>query len=117
MSDAKAPACVLRSDAEFRGLMELASPGRIDGCVKGEIIGSDQVWIGASARVKARITAPEIIIAGKVEGEASANRRIELLSSARVVAALETPRLILAEGSLLEGRCRTDSGPDKENVI
>jgi cytoskeletal protein CcmA (bactofilin family) len=115
MSDQEAPACVLRSDAEFRGLVELASPGRIDGRVEGEIIGSDQVWIGTTAHIKAQIVAPEIIIAGEVEGKATANHRIELLSSARVVAALDTPRLILAEGSLLEGSCRTDSRPRPEN--
>jgi cytoskeletal protein CcmA (bactofilin family) len=115
MADEKAPPCVLKPDAVFRGLVDLASPGRIDGRVVGEIIGTDQVWIGASARVKARITAPEIVIAGEVEGDASAKDRIELLSSARVFGDLDTPRLILAEGSLLEGSCRTDSGPHRAN--
>jgi cytoskeletal protein CcmA (bactofilin family) len=115
MSDKNVPPCVLRPDAEFHGFFELASPGRIDGHVEGEIVSSDRVWIGASARVKARITAPEIVIAGEVEGEVTASCRIELLSSARVTAALDTPRLVLAEGSFLEGRCRTDPRPPSEN--
>ncbi len=114
MPDEKAPPCVLKSDAQFRGLVDLASPGRIEGRIEGEIIATDQVWIGASARIKARITALEIVIAGEVEGEASAERRIELLRSARVVGDLDTPRLILAEGSHLEGSCRTDSRPNTE---
>ena len=117
MSDKKSPPCVLKTGAEFRGLVHLTGPGRIDGCVDGEIVASDLLWIGASARIKARVTAPEIVIAGELEGEARADRRIELLRSARVVAALDTPRLVLAEGSLLEGSCRTDPRSCSENRI
>jgi cytoskeletal protein CcmA (bactofilin family) len=114
MSEEKCPPCVLKPDAEFHGLVQLTGPGRIDGRVDGEIVGSDLLWIGASARVKARVTAPEIVIAGELEGEARADRRIELLSSARVVAALDAPSLVLAEGSLLEGSCRTHPRPPFE---
>ena len=60
-----------------------------------------------SARVNARIAAPEIVIAGEFDGEAEASGRIELLATARVRATLDTQNLILAEGSFFEGRCRT----------
>jgi cytoskeletal protein CcmA (bactofilin family) len=106
---------VLRSDARFDGLVALRAPGRIDGCVSGEVIASDLLWIGESARVNARITAPEIVIAGEFDGEAEAGGRIELLATARVRAVLDTQRLVLAEGSFFEGRCRTS--PDSESSI
>lgn len=106
------PPCILKPDAEFRGLLQLTAPGRIDGRVEGEVIASDLLWIGESARVRARVTAPEIIVAGALEGEALASDRIELLDSAHVTAALDTPRLVLAEGSFFQGRCRT--GPESE---
>jgi cytoskeletal protein CcmA (bactofilin family) len=111
------PPCVLRSDARFEGLVALRAPGRIDGCVSGEVIASDLLWIGESARVNARITAPEIVIAGEFDGEAEAAGRIELLATARVRAVLDTQRLVLAEGSFFEGRCRTtpDSVPGTES--
>jgi cytoskeletal protein CcmA (bactofilin family) len=114
ISDEKLPPVILGPDAKFRGLIELVSSGRIDGRVAGEIVGSGQLWIGASARIKARITAYEIVIAGELEGEATAESRIELLSSARVAGDLGAPRLILAEGALLEGHCRTDSRSSEE---
>ncbi len=101
------PPCVLRSGARFEGLVALKAPGRIDGCVSGEVIASDLLWIGRSARVNARIVAPEIVIAGEFDGEAEASGRIELLETARVRATLETRNLVLAEGSFFEGRCRT----------
>jgi cytoskeletal protein CcmA (bactofilin family) len=75
--------------------------------VSGEVVASDLLWIGRSARVKARITAAEIVIAGEFEGEAEASGRIELLETARVRATLDTRNLVLAEGSFFEGRCRT----------
>jgi cytoskeletal protein CcmA (bactofilin family) len=103
----QAPPCVLRSGARFEGLVALTAPGRIDGCVSGEVIASDLLWIGSSARVDARIVAPEIVIAGEFAGEAAASGRIELLETARVRATLDTRDLVLAEGSFFEGRCRT----------
>jgi cytoskeletal protein CcmA (bactofilin family) len=106
---------VLRAGARFEGLIALREPGRIDGCVSGEVVGSDLLWIGSSARVHARISAPEIVIAGEFEGEAEASGRIELLETARVRAALDTPRLVLAEGSFFEGHCRTHAESKSES--
>jgi len=106
------PPCVLQSGARFEGLVALKAPGRIDGCVSGEVVASDLLWIGRSARVNARIVAPEIVIAGEFDGEAEASGRIELLATARVRATLDTQSLVLAEGSFFEGRCRTH--PDSE---
>ena len=103
------PPCVLRSGTRFEGLVALRAPGRIDGCVSGEVVASDLLWIGQPARVNARIAAPEIVIAGEFEGEAEASGRIELLATARVRATLDTRNLVLAEGSFFEGRCRTRS--------
>jgi cytoskeletal protein CcmA (bactofilin family) len=101
------PPCVLRSGTRFEGLVALRAPGRIDGCVSGEVVASNLLWIGRSARVSARIAAPEIVIAGEFDGEAEASGRIELLATARVRATLDTRNLVLAEGSFFEGRCRT----------
>ena len=107
-----APPSLLRPGARFDGLVALRAPGRIDGCVSGEIVASDLLWIGRTARVEARIEAPEIVIEGEFDGEAEASGRSELLQSAQVRARLDTPRLVLAEGCFFEGRCRTDAEPD-----
>jgi len=107
LDSSAAPPSVLRAGARFEGLIALRAPGRIEGCVIGEVVASDLLWIGRSARIQAKISAPEIVIAGELEGEAEATGRIELLGSARVRATLDTPRLVLAEGSFFEGRCRT----------
>ncbi len=117
LGDGRVPPCVLRSGARFEGLVALNAPGRIDGCVSGEVVASDLLWIGSSARVNARIAAPEIVIAGEFEGEAAASGRIQLLETARVRAALDTRSLVLAEGSFFEGRCRTHPESDLDTGI
>jgi cytoskeletal protein CcmA (bactofilin family) len=116
LDDGSALPSVLRAGARFEGLIALRAPGRIDGRLNGEVVASGLLWIGRSARVQARVAAPEIIIAGEFDGEAEASGRIELRGTARVRAILETPRLVLAEGSFFEGRCRThaESEPPSE---
>ena len=101
---------IVAPGAEFEGLVLLRGPGRIDGRVRGQVIGQDLVWIGERASVEARIDAGDVVVEGRVEGDVAARGRIELLAGARVRGALEAPRLRLAEGCFLEGACH--SGPD-----
>jgi cytoskeletal protein CcmA (bactofilin family) len=105
----RAPEPVVAENAGFTGLLQLRGAARIDGEIEGEVIATGMVWIGETGRVRARVEAPEVVIAGELEGEVWASAKIELLATARVTAALYTPRLVLAEGSFFEGRCHTGS--------
>ena len=105
----RAPEPVVAPNAEFKGLLHLRGPARIDGRIEGEVIAAGTVWIGETGRVRARVEAEEVVVAGELEGEVRAFGKIELLATARVIAALYTPRLVLAEGSFFEGRCHTES--------
>ncbi len=98
---------VVAAGARFQGLLVLTDPARIDGSVKGEIIAAGPLWISSSARVRARVEADEVIVGGQVVGTVEARTRIELLATARVRGELVTPRISLADGCVLEGRCRT----------
>jgi cytoskeletal protein CcmA (bactofilin family) len=108
-ADAEQLPPILGEGAEFRGLLVLHGAARIDGRVHGEVMGAEVLWIGPRASVEASLCADEIVVAGAVQGDLRARRRIELRPSARVCGAVEAPRLVLADGSVLEGRCR--SGP------
>jgi cytoskeletal protein CcmA (bactofilin family) len=105
-----APAPIVSASADFCGLLQVRGPARIDGLLDGEIVAGDTVWIGESARVRARIEARAVIVAGELAGEVWAAERIELLPTARVSATLHAPRLVVAEGCFLEGRCHTGRG-------
>ena len=114
---------LLAEGAEFSGLLALDGPARIDGQLRGEVIGPGPLWIGPRANVEARIETDELVVAGALAGDVRASRRIALDGTARVRGELSTPSLSLAEGALLEGRCTAgrrrepdggspESGPD-----
>ena len=97
--------------AEFEGLLLLYGPARVDGRVRGEIVGS-ALWVGRSAAVDARIEVDELCVSGAIAGSVRVRGRALLRASARVTASLEARSLALEEGSLLEGQCRTGPAGD-----
>ena len=103
---------LLAEGTEFHGLLALDGPARIDGQLRGEVIGSGPLWIGPRATVEARVETDELVVAGTLAGDVRASRRIALNGTARVRGELSTPSLSLAEGALLEGRCTAGSPSD-----
>ena len=95
--------------ASFDGLLLLHGPTRLEGRVRGEIVGS-RLWVGRSAAVEARVDVDELVVSGAVAGEVRVRGRALLRATARVAASLEAGSLVLEEGSLLEGRCSTGAG-------
>ena len=93
-----------RLATEFDGLLLLSGPARIEGRVRGEILGTS-LWIGPSASVDARVEVDHLVVSGEVAGSVEVRGRIELRATARVSADLSARSLVLEEGSFLEGRC------------
>jgi cytoskeletal protein CcmA (bactofilin family) len=90
---------------EFCGILVLPGPARIDGCVRGEVIAGEALWIGETGVVEADLEGDTIVVAGRVKGRITAASRIELQPTAAVLGGLNTPRLALAEGSQVAGPC------------
>ena len=108
LRDPAAPAAVplLAPGAEFEGLLVLHGAARIDGRLRGEVVGATLLEIGKTGSVEASIEADEVIVAGRLQGDIRAQRRVELTETARVSGRIETPRLVVAEGALVDGPCR-----------
>ncbi len=76
----------------------------IDGTFDGQITLPEQhLTIGASARVKARIIARVVTVAGQLEGSITATEHVRLESTAGVLGHLQTPSLVLTEGAQFTG--------------
>jgi len=101
---------LLARGTEFRGLVVIHGDARIEGCVRGEVVGAQRLEIGEAGALEARVEADELVVAGSLEGEVRARCRVELRATARVRGTIETPRLALADGALFDGRCRTGAG-------
>lgn len=108
---------VLAPGAEFSGLLVLHGATRIDGNITGEIVGADVLCVGPGACVAASLAAEEIVVAGEVQGDLVAGRRVELRRGARVIGDVETPLLNVAEGAVVEGRCRSGAIPPEAGEV
>lgn len=76
----------------------------IDGCFHGQITLPEQhLMIGPTARVKGKIIAREVTIAGCLEGTVTATERVSVEFGASVHAHLQTPSVVLAEGAQFNG--------------
>ena len=96
----------ITAGASFEGLVLLQGSARIDGAVRGEVIGAERLEIGTGAELQASVEADEIFLAGRVEGAVRAARRLELGPTARVRGRIDAPRLVAAEGARVDGECR-----------
>jgi len=105
-SSSRAPS-ILAPGASFEGVLAFRGSVQLEGLLRGEVIAEGSLRIEPQGRVEGRIEVDELVVAGAVEGDVVARRRVELLPSARVHGQVETPALALAEGCVLDGRCRT----------
>ena len=76
----------------------------IDGIYDGQLILTDQhLTVGASARVKGRIMARAVTVAGNVDGNIIATGSVSLLPSSTVRGHLQTPSIVMLEGARFDG--------------
>ena len=76
----------------------------IDGSFEGQLLSPErQVTIRQSARVKGKVVAKAVTIAGAFDGTVVAAARVTVASTASVKAHLQTPSLVLADGAKFDG--------------
>jgi len=109
MSDA-APTNLLGPGTRFEGLLTFRDGVRIDGVLKGEVVGRGRLVLGPTAEVEAAIDVDVLVLGGRLSGPVRARQRAELLDGSVLEGSLATPVLSISEGAILEGRCIT--GPD-----
>jgi cytoskeletal protein CcmA (bactofilin family) len=85
---------------------------RIDGKVEGTIdVGHHGLIVGASAAIRANLTARSILISGAVTGNITATERIDLQPTASVKGDVSAPRLAIADGAAVIGK--VDAGGNR----
>jgi len=76
----------------------------IDGTVEGKLeLGNGIVTVGPNGKVKADITAREIVVRGQVEGKLEGSEKVQLWSTGRVEGEVRTQRLAIEDGAVLRG--------------
>lgn len=99
-----ATACIsqgIRIKGEVTGKEDLFIDGQVDG--KLELSGAS-VTIGPNGKIKADISARELIVRGQVHGKVSARDRVQLWSTGHVEGEVQTDRLAIEDGAFLRGK-------------
>src|ERR1700719_1521666 len=101
---ARAAACIsqgIRIKGEITGKEDLF----VDGTVEGKLdFGNASVTIGPNGKVKADISAREVIVRGQVDGKIEGTEKVQLWTSGRVIGEVRTERLAIEDGALLRGK-------------
>jgi cytoskeletal protein CcmA (bactofilin family) len=99
----RASACIaqgIKIKGEITGKEDLF----IDGTVEGKLeLGNGMVTIGPNGKVKADISAREIVVRGQVEGKLEGTEKVQLWSTGRVEGEVRTQRLAIEDGAVLRG--------------
>jgi cytoskeletal protein CcmA (bactofilin family) len=100
----RAAACIaqgIKIKGEITGKEDLF----VDGTVEGKLeMGNGTVTVGPNGKVKADISAREIVVRGQVEGKLDGTEKVQLWSTGRVEGEVRTQRLAIEDGAVLRGQ-------------
>lgn len=93
----------------------------LDGEVEGNInLRDHKLVIGPNGKIKATITAREIVVHGRVDGNVNASDRVELKRSANLSGDVATNRIVIEDGAVFKGsidiREQRESKPERKPV-
>jgi len=100
----------IRIKGEITGSEDLT----VDGPVEGKLqLTNGSLTVGPNGKVKADITAREVIVRGRVEGKILGRDRVQVSSTGYVTGEVQTQRLAIEDGAVLRGKVETGRAQDK----
>jgi len=76
----------------------------LDGSIEGTIdLRDHSLIIGPNGKIKADITARDLVVHGKVEGSVTATGRVELRKSCTLIGDVSTQRIVIEDGAFFKG--------------
>lgn len=99
---------ILDVDASMQGTLSFKDPVnlRINGRFEGNLDTKGSLTIGQTAMIYGDIVGDHIIIGGRIKGQVTSKESLTLLPTAIVEGDIYPARLNVAEGAILEGRCK-----------
>jgi len=85
---------------ELSGSEDLYLDGEVEGSIQ---LRDHSLIVGPHGRVRANISARDVVVHGKVDGNIRGTERVELKKSAVLVGDISTQRIIVEEGAFFKG--------------
>ncbi len=96
---------IIGKDTLITGTVDVKGALRVDGTVKGKVICTDCVTIGATGVIEADIESGSAVIAGRMVGNISTSDKIELQAKCELEGDVKTKSLVIEQGALFCGSC------------
>lgn len=96
---------IVGKDTIITGTLDVKGSLRIDGQVKGKILCTDCVTIGATGFVEADIESDTTVVAGKMRGNVMAREKIELQAKCEMEGDIKAKSLVIEQGAMFCGAC------------
>jgi cytoskeletal protein CcmA (bactofilin family) len=89
---------------QIRGELTGSEDLYLDGSIEGTIdLRDHSLIIGPNGKIKASITARDLVVHGKVEGKIIATGRVELRKSCTLIGDVSTKRIVIEDGAFFKG--------------
>lgn len=85
---------------ELTGSEDLYLDGEIEGTID---LRDHALIIGPNGKIKASITARDLVVHGKIEGNVNASGRVELRKSCTLIGDVSTQRIVIEDGAFFKG--------------
>lgn len=95
---------VIAVGSSWSGMLRSEGSVHIYGTVDGEIDADEDVFVAEGATVDARVSATNVIVAGRLGGSIECRNRLEVWPSGRVTGDISSPSLVVHEGATMDGK-------------
>jgi cytoskeletal protein CcmA (bactofilin family) len=86
----------------------------LDGDIEGTIdLRDHKLVIGPNGKIKASITARELVVHGRLEGNVAATDRVELKKSCTLIGDVGTQRIMIEDGAFFKGAIDIKENPQR----
>jgi len=82
----------------------------IDGELQGDVAIAGLLVVGENGAVEGKVSAGNMVLAGRVKGRVTARERVEIRASGRLEGNVVCQKIAIAEGASLDGEVHTHKG-------
>ncbi len=97
---------LIGANTSFDGKMKTEGAVRVLGSIEGELEAKGPVYVEESARVNAKVTGSQVVVAGRIDGQIFSDGRVEIRPTGHVTGEISATALIVQEGAFFEGTSR-----------